>query len=241
MSNNINRMIVFASILGAILATRLLALNPSTITNAGAQMYDDDRYGYDNHPKKSSDVNVQKIKCINSNINVNGIDITQIPQDGLATTAANEAGAEGANIQNGNGFGDKINFEKNLVNVCANVNSNDQLKVEPPEEPATATLTVNKEIFGCDNIIFEGTFMQCGELNNDDPGWLPCIGSSISGTIFCQGLPPNLFDIQVLDEQNTQIQQFEGSTAGTTIQNLQPGTYTVNEIKNANFHQSNWE
>ena len=63
-SNN-NRMIVFASILGAILATSILALNPSTITNAGAQMYgdqygydsnyyqDDNRYGYDNnHPEK---------------------------------------------------------------------------------------------------------------------------------------------------------------------------------------------
>ena len=60
-SNN-NRMIVFASILGAILATSMLALNPSTITNAGAQMYGDHQYGYDNnHPKKNSDVNVQKI------------------------------------------------------------------------------------------------------------------------------------------------------------------------------------
>jgi len=37
MSNN-NKKIVFASILGAILATGLLSLNPSTITNAGAQM-----------------------------------------------------------------------------------------------------------------------------------------------------------------------------------------------------------
>ena len=41
MSNSNNRMIVFASILGAILATSILALNPSTITNAGAQMYGD--------------------------------------------------------------------------------------------------------------------------------------------------------------------------------------------------------
>ena len=58
--------------------------------------------------------------------------------------------------------------------------------------------------------------------------------SSISSTDFCQGLPANLFDIEVLDAQNTQLQQFEGSTQGTTIQNLQPGTYTVNEIKHQN-------
>ena len=33
-----------------------------------------------------------------------------------------------------------------------------------------------------------------------------------------------------MDDQNIQIQEFEGSTKGTTIQNLEPGTYTVNEI-----------
>ena len=48
MSNNNNRMIVFASILGAILATSILALNPSIIANAQAQMYDN-QYGYDNN------------------------------------------------------------------------------------------------------------------------------------------------------------------------------------------------
>jgi hypothetical protein len=68
-------------------------------------------------------------------------------------------------------------------------------------------------------------------MQNTSPDWLPCIDSDISNTVFCQGLPPNLFDIEVLDDQDTQIQEFEGSTAGTTIQNLQPGTYSVNEIK----------
>jgi Prealbumin-like fold domain len=40
-----------------------------------------------------------------------------------------------------------------------------------------------------------------------------------------------VFLIEVLDEQNNQIQQFVGSEQGTTIPNLQPGTYTVNEIE----------
>ena len=35
----------------------------------------------------SSDVNLQNIKCVSSNVNVNGVDITKIPQDGTATTA----------------------------------------------------------------------------------------------------------------------------------------------------------
>ena len=133
--------------MAAILAAGLLALNPSTITNAQAQMYDnqygydnnyyqdDNRYSSDNHPKKSSHVDIQKISCVNSNINVNGIDITQIPEDTTATAeSANEgAGPDAANAQNENGF-DKINFDRNLVNICVNVNDNEQVKVTPPEE-----------------------------------------------------------------------------------------------------------
>jgi hypothetical protein len=167
MSNSNNRMIVFASIMGAILATSILALNPSMVANAGAQMYgdqygydsnyyqDDNRYGYDNHQKKSSHVDIQKIKCVNSNINVNGIDITQIPRDGTATTAANEGTADGANTQNGNGFGDRINFERNLVNICVNVNVNEQVKVTPPEEepPAPDDLDQDGVPNGLDNCI----------------------------------------------------------------------------------------
>jgi hypothetical protein len=127
MSNN--QKIVFASILGAILATGLLSLNPSTITNTGAQLYGD-QYGYDNnHPKKSSHTDIQKIKCVNSNINVNGIDITQIPQEGTATAAANEGTADAANTQNGNGPADRINFDRNLVNVCINLNFNNQERI----------------------------------------------------------------------------------------------------------------
>ena len=38
---------------------------------------DDNRYSYDKHDQKSSHTDIQKIKCVNSNINVNGIDITQ--------------------------------------------------------------------------------------------------------------------------------------------------------------------
>ena len=165
MSNNSNTLIVFASILlGAILATGLLALNPSMIGNAKAEMYydeyddtyynddnnrhgydsnynyqDDNRYSYDNnHQKKISNTNNQKINCIISNINVNGVDITQIPQDNNVLAAANEgaggADAGTANTHNGNGLADRINFERNLVNICVNVNDNDQIKVSPPEE-----------------------------------------------------------------------------------------------------------
>jgi len=133
----INNKIVLASI-AVIVASGLLALNPSMIGNAQAQMYDnqygydnnyyqdDNRYSYDKKDSKTSHTDIQKIKCVNSNINVNGIDITQIPQDGTAWTAANEEGPNGANTQNGNGPADRINFDRNLVNVCINLNFNNQ-------------------------------------------------------------------------------------------------------------------
>ena len=230
MSNNRNnnRIIVFSSILGAILATGLLALNPSMV---GAQQYGDHQYGYDNnkYQKKSSDVNIQKIKCVNSNININGIDITQIPTDDLATAESANEGADATGAQNSNGL-DKINFERNLVNICINANANEQIDVT---EPGPGSLTVNKEIFGC--VTDSTARMSCQTLQDGSSSWLPCTDPLISGTVFCQNLPANLFDIEVLDDQNIQLQQFEGSAQGTTIQNLQPGTYAVNEIKHADI------
>jgi hypothetical protein len=73
--------------------------------------------------------------------------------------------------------------------------------------------------------------MSCFFMQNTDPDWLPCTNSAIDNTVFCKRLLANLFDIEVLDDQNNQIQQFAGSLQGTTIQNLQSGTYIVNETK----------
>jgi hypothetical protein len=113
------------------------------IGNAQAQMYaneyryknnyyqDDNRYGYVKKDPKSSHTDIQKIKCVNSNINVNDIDVSQIPQDATVLAATNEGGAataDAANTQNGNGLADRINVERNLVNICVNVNDNEQTK-----------------------------------------------------------------------------------------------------------------
>ena len=127
MSNN--HKVLLASIMLAVAAS-LLTLNPSMITTAQAEPYGDE-YGYDQHPEKTN-VNIQKIKCVNSNINVNGVDITQIPQD-FATTNELQGTEEAVNgEQNGDGIGG-INFERNLVNICANLNFNDQLRSDVPE------------------------------------------------------------------------------------------------------------
>jgi hypothetical protein len=45
----------------------------------------EDYNNYNNYypEPKSSHTDIQKISCLNSNVNVNGIEITQIPQDGI--------------------------------------------------------------------------------------------------------------------------------------------------------------
>ncbi|HEY6587578.1 MAG TPA: endonuclease/exonuclease/phosphatase family protein [Nitrososphaeraceae archaeon] len=125
-----------------VVETGLLVLGSSMImiVNAQAQMYN---YLYEPHhyniypdPKKSSDVNIQKIECFNSNITVNGLDITQIQDGAIVAAGANGVndGPDNRNTQNGNGFGDQINSDKNLENMYVNVNLNEQVKVNPFEE-----------------------------------------------------------------------------------------------------------
>ncbi len=125
--------VVLASIVLAVAAS-LFTLFPSMITTAQAEPYGDEYgngYGYDSHAKKT-DVNIQKIKCINSNINVNGVDITEIPEDGVATNELQDTETAVNGQQNGDGVGD-INFNKNLVNICINLDFNNQLRSEVPE------------------------------------------------------------------------------------------------------------
>jgi len=215
MSNSNNRTIVFASILAAILATGLLALNPSPIIiSAGAQMYEE-QYVYDNnnHPTKKS-VNIQKINCVNSNINVNGIDITQIPQDSnaLEATGNDATAAEAANTQqNGNGLADRINVERNLVNVCANVNSNDQTKVEPPEEELLATLSVSKTIDCTPGDTNSASAQACARLEVE--------------------ITPNEYNILV-SGNNPNPSSFDGSSVPVIV-TLDPGNYLVSETADA--------
>ena len=105
----------------------------------------------------------------------------------------------------------------------------------PPVPPQTSSLTVYKEVFGCDNIIEEdagGLTMNCKDLPNNSPLWINCEDAPMNMEVFCQNLPENLFDIRVSDSQNNPIaNDFVGSATGTTFDNLQPGTYTVEEIK----------
>ena len=98
---------------------------------------------------------------------------------------------------------------------------------------ATAKLTVNKEIYGCDNIESNGRIMNCEDLSHDD-NWLLC--DDIVANVFCNSLQENEFDIEVSDSNNNLINppgQFEGSIDGTMIMDLEPGTYNVTEVRHS--------
>ena len=78
--------------------------------------------------------------------------------------------------------------------------------------------------------------MECEDLQNDSPEWLNCNGNNnnVDVKFLCDPLAESLFDIKVVDNQNNPVRlPFEGSEQGTTIENLEPGKYTVNEIKSS--------
>ena len=185
-----------------------------------------------NPPSSLSPINnklplVNTFNCIdNNNINTNEADAIQ-----SSGAEEQQQQSQDGSVPGLNGIVERlgqIDLNKNIINLCL-INNNNNNNNEP--EPGTSSLKVNKEIYGCDNVLFGGTQMICDTLNNNSPEWIQCEDPAISSTIFCQRLPANLFDIEVLDDQNNQIEQFEGSPGGETIENLEPGTYTVNEIR----------
>jgi hypothetical protein len=69
---------------------------------------------------------IQTIKCVNSNVNINGIDIKKGPRASSADEAAANAIREDDQNGQGNGLFDSLNIDRNLVNICVNVNLNEQ-------------------------------------------------------------------------------------------------------------------
>ena len=207
------------------LAVVLVAGTISTMipTTTFAQSYDGP-YAKD---QKSSKVNIQKVNC--NNIIINGIDSAgQDAGSMINGMTADEEDRMGQWIGNGDKK-ESNSIDKNIVNFCENKHKS--VVLEP--EPTTGSLTVKKQIFGC-NIIDDGE-MNCEELDNNSQVWLSCDDTPIDTTPFCLSLPEEIFDIEVLDDQNNLLQEFKGSQQGTTLPNLQSGTYNVNEIR----HQTN--
>ena len=216
-----------------VVETGLLVLGSSMImiVNAQAQMYN---YLYESHhynvypdPKKSSDVNIQKIKCLNSNITVNGFDITQIQDNAIVTAGANGVndGPDDRNTQHDNGFGNQINLDKNLENMYVNVNLNEQIKVIPFEECSRENrltlMTWN---------IYQGANQSSIFTATTPSEFVTAVGSAynrIQATNFIeradsiaekiQEIPPDLIGLQEVILLRTQIPSDGNATSATYI------------------------
>lgn len=91
------------------------------------------------HKKKAADVNNQKVKCSNNIVNINGVDVNQIPDTNGISAAQVEDPQEQENSASSNRLfnDDAVNLEKNLANVCINFNHNDQITPTGEEPPST--------------------------------------------------------------------------------------------------------
>jgi len=176
--------------------------------------YYEEPYDKDYDKKKSTGINAQKIKCINSNVNVNGIDVNQKYDPNSLEAQGLEGGEEenvAANAMNNNGQSQGINLEKNLANFCINVNANEQIAVA---EEVKGTLSVTKTI-------------SCRPIDTQEPTQRACdvitTGEGIpEGQIF-----PDEFIIEVTGN-NPDPSSFPGSTQPVAV-TLDAGDYKVSE------------
>ena len=118
-----------------IIAGLIALLNPSFVIGTTQAQYPYD--GMDIYPKNN--LNIQKIDCINANINLDKLVLSQIPQEttGLTTIAAKETANDESNsayihARSDKGLRDKINLDKNFVNICININKNNQQIEDSP-------------------------------------------------------------------------------------------------------------
>ncbi len=105
------------------------------------------------------------------------------------------------------------------------------------------SLTVKKEIFGCESIMRNDDFdyMSCTKLDKDSNLWLSCTDSRINITEFCKNLTKNLLDVEIIDENNNQVQKFNDTSRRSTIKNIDSGKYMINQVKYANNSSNKFE
>jgi hypothetical protein len=146
-----------------------------------------DNNGYKSKKDSSNTVSINKFNCINNNVNINGNNTEDVNVGNSGSLAATGSGTAqgyldvGSLGENGKeGYGNGYDKQKGESFTCIinnnNINNNFGAGNATLPELTTATLTVNKEIFGCDNIITDETsgdelYMDCRQVPNFSP-WL---------------------------------------------------------------------
>ena len=106
-------------------------LYPSFAINVQAADYGDAQYGdaysSGSHVPYNSNLSDQAIECIDNNVNINGIDINKLPTRNNGDLINELEASESENGEpQGNEREDRLNVDKNLVNICVNISINEQ-------------------------------------------------------------------------------------------------------------------
>jgi hypothetical protein len=157
-------------------------------------------------------VSLSSLKCINTNININGVNSGDIKSDNNGQKATNSFGnGEGYSYYDNKLFDCSVsnkNTNTNLLSISGGgSNGNQTIPPTPPgpPEPTPATLTVKKQVSGCVLSPFSERIMDCQNLRDNSTDWLDCNNSSINNTVHCQSAPESIFDIEVLDDQGVSL------------------------------------
>jgi hypothetical protein len=118
------------------------AINVLAANDDYAQLGDTYSTGY--HLPYDSNLNEQTIECIDNNVNINGINVTKLssPNHRDLINELQSTGSEDAEPQH-NARVNNLNLDKNLLNICANLNLNEQtLIVQQPPGPGAENIYV---------------------------------------------------------------------------------------------------
>ena len=165
-------------------------------------------YTNNNYKSKDTNININKIKCINDNININGInsgDVNAAGNKGIIEGNL-DAYSSGGYDNNKQGKGIDCLINNNNRNTNTNIGGSSGNQTIPPVPPEQrATLNVTKTV--------------------------TCTGENIGGPS-CRGvladITENIFSIQVFGSNPDPSAPFPGSETGTTV-TLGVGAYTVTE------------
>jgi hypothetical protein len=139
----------------------------------GMNSYDDKQsYGKDSNNYYKSKDSSSNVKCTNINTNVNGLEFDVFPSflGGEVAAETTDTSSDASSFPGKGAYsGSEIN---DFRFICINNNNNNLVEGEEPQVPPTppgppeptTTLTVKKQVFGCDNFPHSPIIMECEDL-----------------------------------------------------------------------------
>ncbi len=123
--------------------------------------------------------------------------------------------------------------EKNTVNI-----NND--KLNNSTKPKKISLTLVKEIFGCEHIIRNDDYdtMDCSNLDKDSNLWINCADSKINYTPFCKNIPIHSINMEIINSYDNKTKHLNPYKKNTTIK-IDQGDYLIRQVNHSNNYTDN--